>query len=103
MNSAFLVVLALAQAPAAPAATASAAPTPTGPVVVLDTSLGQVKLVLNKDKAPITVDNFLKYVRARFYDGLVFHRVIPNFMIQGGGYDAALVEKPTREAIKNEA
>jgi peptidyl-prolyl cis-trans isomerase A (cyclophilin A) len=103
MNAALLVVLALAQAPAAPAPAASQAPPPTGPVVVLDTSLGPIKVVLNKDKAPITVDNFLKYVRARFYDGLVFHRVIPGFMIQGGGYDAALVERTPREPIKNEA
>jgi peptidyl-prolyl cis-trans isomerase A (cyclophilin A) len=109
MHAAFFALWTLAQAPAAmpgqaaPASEASAKPLPSGPVVVLDTSLGAIKLVLNKEKAPITVENFLKYVRARHYDGLVFHRVIQNFMIQGGGYDSALVEKPTREPIKNEA
>ena len=55
------------------------------PVVVLDTTLGPITIELDRAKAPITVDNFLKYVDAGFYDGLIFHRVIPGFMIQGGG------------------
>ena len=58
------------------------------PVVVLDTSLGEITLELDAEKAPTTVENFLKYVDAKFYDNLIFHRVIPRFMIQGGGFDA---------------
>jgi peptidyl-prolyl cis-trans isomerase A (cyclophilin A) len=78
-------------------------PVPVGPTVVLETTLGTVKLVLDKEKAPISVDNFLKYVRARYYDGTIFHRVIPSFMAQGGGMDAQLVEKLVRAPIRNEA
>ena len=96
-----LVVLALAFSQSAPPA--QAAPPPAGPVVVLETSLGPIKLVLDPQKAPVTVANFLKYVRSGHYDGTLFHRVIPNFMIQGGGYDANLKEKPTLAPIKNEA
>jgi peptidyl-prolyl cis-trans isomerase A (cyclophilin A) len=73
------------------------------PVVVLVTSLGDITLELEPEKAPITVENFLAYVDAGFYDGTVFHRVIPNFMIQGGGMTPNLSQKPTRAAIKNEA
>jgi peptidyl-prolyl cis-trans isomerase A (cyclophilin A) len=73
------------------------------PVVVLVTSLGDITLELEPEKAPITVENFLNYVDAGFYDGTVFHRVIPNFMIQGGGLTPNLSQKPTRAAIKNEA
>ncbi len=63
------------------------------PVVVLDTSMGKITIELDKEKAPITVENFLKYVDAGFYDNLIFHRVIENFMIQGGGFDAKMKEK----------
>jgi peptidyl-prolyl cis-trans isomerase A (cyclophilin A) len=73
------------------------------PVVVIDTSMGQITLELEPAKAPITVQNFLTYVRADFYDGTIFHRVIPGFMIQGGGFTPDLQEKPTRAPIKNEA
>ena len=73
------------------------------PVVTLDTSMGAIKIALDADKAPVTVANFLAYVKAGHYDGTVFHRVIPNFMVQGGGMDATMKEKPTRPAIKNEA
>jgi cyclophilin family peptidyl-prolyl cis-trans isomerase len=73
------------------------------PQVVLETSLGKVRLELFADKAPRSVKNFLQYVDDRFYDGLVFHRVIPNFMIQGGGHDRDLKEKPGRAPIANEA
>jgi peptidyl-prolyl cis-trans isomerase A (cyclophilin A) len=77
------------------------------PVVVLETSMGAITLQLDKEKAPISVENFLKYVDMGFYDGLVFHRVIPGFMIQGGGMQDAgssLVEKqPTFDPIKNES
>jgi cyclophilin family peptidyl-prolyl cis-trans isomerase len=74
------------------------------PMVVLTTSLGDIKIELFPDKAPVTVKNFLDYVQAGYYDGTVFHRVIPGFMIQGGGMDADLKEKGgQRPPIKNEA
>ncbi len=63
------------------------------PVVVIDTSMGEITVELDAEKAPITVENFLKYVDAKFYDNLVFHRVMKGFMIQGGGLDAKLNEK----------
>src|SRR6185312_5250193 len=85
------------------AQTTAPKPAPNGPVVVLETSLGSVKIGLHQDKAPVTVANFLQYVRAKHYDGTIFHRVIPSFMIQGGGFDEKLVEKPMRPPIKNEA
>jgi peptidyl-prolyl cis-trans isomerase A (cyclophilin A) len=72
-------------------------------VVVLETSLGTIKVALDRDKAPVTVENFLQYVRSGHFDGTVFHRVIPNFMIQGGGFDSGLKQKATRPPIKNEA
>jgi cyclophilin family peptidyl-prolyl cis-trans isomerase len=75
----------------------------SNPVVVMETSLGKIKIELFKDKAPNTVKNFLQYVDDKFYDGTVFHRVIPTFMIQGGGFEPGLKEKRTREAIKNES
>jgi len=74
-----------------------------GPKVVLETSQGEITLELDADKAPKTVENFLAYVRDGHYDGTIFHRVIPDFMIQGGGYDANFVQKPTRAPIQNEA
>lgn len=73
------------------------------PRVLLETSKGNITLELNKEKAPITVKNFLGYVKDGYYDGLVFHRVIKDFMIQGGGLDANLQPKKTKFAIKNEA
>src|SRR5271163_243996 len=63
------------------------------PVVILDTSLGPITIELDHEKAPITVENFLKYVDDGFYDGMIFHRVIPGFMIQGGGFDTQMMEK----------
>jgi cyclophilin family peptidyl-prolyl cis-trans isomerase len=75
----------------------------TNPVVALDTTLGVIHIELDAKKAPITTKNFVDYVQAKHYDGLVFHRVIPDFMIQGGGMDPDLKEKKTREPIKNEA
>jgi len=71
--------------------------------VKLETSMGTIELTLFSDKAPQTVDNFLLYVNAGFYDGLIFHRVIPNFMIQGGGFDEEMIPSPTRAPIRNEA
>ena len=73
------------------------------PMVLISTSLGDITVELNADKAPITVKNFLGYVNDKFYDGTVFHRVIPGFMIQGGGMDKDLKEKSTKSPIKNEA
>jgi cyclophilin family peptidyl-prolyl cis-trans isomerase len=72
-------------------------------VVSLVTSLGEIKIALRPDKAPLTVENFLKYVKSGHYTNTVFHRVIPGFMIQGGGMDAKLNEKPTRPPVRNEA
>ncbi len=73
------------------------------PVVVMETSEGTVKIELWPDKAPVSVKNFLRYADEKFYDGTIFHRVIANFMIQGGGMTADLRRKQTREPIKNEA
>jgi cyclophilin family peptidyl-prolyl cis-trans isomerase len=73
------------------------------PVVLMKTSLGDVKIELDKAKAPVTVDNFVVYVNEKFYDGTIFHRVIPQFMIQGGGFDKDMNQKKTKAPIKNEA
>jgi peptidyl-prolyl cis-trans isomerase A (cyclophilin A) len=73
------------------------------PQLVMETSLGRVRLELFVGKAPLSATNFLKYVDDKFYDGLVFHRVISGFMIQGGGMEADLKEKPGRAPIANEA
>ncbi len=73
------------------------------PIVVMDTSMGVIEIELNQDKAPVTVANFLKYVDENFYANTVFHRVIGNFMIQGGGFNQDLIEKITKAPIKNEA
>ena len=73
------------------------------PVVVMETSKGTIKIELDQERAPGTVANFLQYVDDKFYDGTIFHRVMPNFMIQGGGFGPDMSEKPTREMIKNEA
>jgi cyclophilin family peptidyl-prolyl cis-trans isomerase len=84
----------------------AAAPAPAAdknPVVVIDTSLGKIKVELFQDKAPVTVKNFLGYVDDKFYDGTIYHRVIADFMIQGGGFEPGMKEKKTKEAIKNES
>ncbi len=73
------------------------------PMVTLTTSLGEIVLELDEVKAPISVKNFLEYVDSGFYNETIFHRVIPGFMIQGGGMTAAMDEKPNRSPIKNEA
>ncbi len=72
-------------------------------MVKLDTSLGEMTIELYADKAPETVANFLSYVEDGFYEGTIFHRVIPGFVIQGGGFDADMRQKPTKKPIKNEA
>lgn len=71
--------------------------------VTLETTLGNIVIELDEAKAPETVKNFLSYVNDGFYDGTIFHRVIPNFMIQGGGFMPGLVQKRTEDPIKNEA
>lgn len=93
-------VLMLAQAPATPAPSPSAR---TGPVAVLDTSAGKIRIALDQEKAPISTANFLKYARSGHYANTVFHRVMPRFMIQGGGMTAELKEKTTLPPIRNEA
>ena len=84
---------------AAPAKEATAMPVN----IVLETNLGAISLELYPDKAPKTVANFTDYIRAGHYNGTVFHRVIPNFMAQGGGFTADLQQKPTNAPITNEA
>jgi cyclophilin family peptidyl-prolyl cis-trans isomerase len=105
ISAALLLVLAQAGAApsASPAASPSPRPEPNGPVVVLETSLGRIRIGLHEDKSPQTVANFLRYVRKGHYDGTIFHRVIPNFMIQGGGMTTAMDEKPTDKPVRNEA
>ncbi len=71
--------------------------------VKLTTSMGAITLELNKEKAPLSTENFVKYVESGHYNGTIFHRVIGNFMIQGGGFDKNLAQKPTQPPIKNEA
>jgi peptidyl-prolyl cis-trans isomerase A (cyclophilin A)/peptidyl-prolyl cis-trans isomerase B (cyclophilin B) len=73
------------------------------PRVLLKTSMGDITLELNQEKAPKSVANFLQYVKSGHYNGTVFHRVIGSFMIQGGGYDAGMKQKPTNPPIENEA
>jgi peptidyl-prolyl cis-trans isomerase B (cyclophilin B) len=75
----------------------------SNPLIQMETSMGEIILELNAAKAPISVANFIAYARAGHYDGTIFHRVIKEFMIQGGGLTPDLAEKPTSEPIKNEA
>ncbi len=74
-----------------------------GPQVKLETSLGDIVISLDQKKAPLTTQNFLQYVKSGHYDGTIFHRVIRDFMIQGGGLEADMKEKPTKNPIRNEA
>jgi cyclophilin family peptidyl-prolyl cis-trans isomerase len=98
-------------APAGPTAAVQApplqAPTPTpapgNPVATIGTSLGDITIELFKDRAPVSVENFLQYAKEGFYTDTVFHRVKAGFMIQGGGFTPSLSEKPTRPPIQNEA
>ena len=103
-----LPTLALAQDAAQTTTTPVAVPNTTpvvaaGPRVALHTNLGDIVLELDPAKAPNSVENFLQYVRDGHYNGTIFHRVIDNFMAQGGGFTADLQQKPVRAAIKNEA
>jgi cyclophilin family peptidyl-prolyl cis-trans isomerase len=71
--------------------------------VLMKTSMGEIELSLDKEKAPKTVENFIKYIQEGFYDGTIFHRVIKDFMIQGGGFTEAMQKKQTRDPVGNEA
>lgn len=73
------------------------------PQVILTTNKGEIVIELYPDKAPLTVENFLKYVDDKFYDGTIFHRMIKSFMIQGGGFEPGMNQKETQAPIKNEA
>src|SRR5262249_47618291 len=97
----FFLLLGLLQQKPAP--TPALQPAPGNPVVVVDTSAGPIAIELFKDQAPVSVENFLQYVRDDFYAGTIWHRVVPGYVIQGGGYTADLGEKPTRPPIQNEA
>lgn len=92
-------LLAQAADKAAPAKAEQAAQ----PRVALKTSMGEIVLELNADKAPKTVANFLEYVKSGHYSGTIFHRVMDGFMIQGGGFDKDMTQKPTRAPVENEA
>ncbi|MCW8875036.1 MAG: peptidylprolyl isomerase, partial [Gammaproteobacteria bacterium] len=71
--------------------------------VEMQTNHGTIMLELDADRAPKTVENFIQYAKEGYYDGTVFHRVIPGFMIQGGGFEVGMNQKPTRDPVKNEA
>ena len=101
MRRRFIAVTALALLTAAVAGIAEDAK--KNPVYVLDTSLGAITIELDAAKAPVTVKNFEDYAKAKHYDGLIFHRVIPGFMIQGGGFTPDMEQKGTKPPIKNEA
>ena len=72
-------------------------------MIIIKTNMGDITIALETEKAPETSANFIEYVKAGHYDGTIFHRVINGFMIQGGGFDEKMTQKPTRAAIKNEA
>lgn len=94
----------LASFTALPLAAHSADPRPaTNPKIRMTTSVGEIELELDAARAPVSVANFMRYVDKGFYDGTVFHRVIPGFMIQGGGFEPGMKQKKTDEPIRNEA
>ena len=78
-------------------------PAPGNPVAVISTSMGDITVELFKDRAPVSVENFVRYATEGFYPGTIFHRVVKGFVIQGGGYSQGMSEKPTHEPIQNEA
>ena len=98
-----LALLAVAACAALPLRPAVAGETAKPVIVTLDTNVGKIVLALDPQRAPRTVANFVHYVRDGFYRGTIFHRVIPGFMIQGGGYTKDLTEKPTRDPIPIES
>ncbi|MEO8361702.1 MAG: peptidylprolyl isomerase [Vicinamibacteria bacterium] len=107
ISTALALMLLIPQAPAAPAPAQVPAPevnpTPDGPVIAIDTTMGTIQVGLYATKAPASTRNIMSYVKSGFYTGTTFHRVIPGFMIQGGGMDVNLVEKPTGPPVRNEA
>ncbi len=100
LSALMMLIPLLTAVPADAQAEAAAA---ANPQVVLETSKGTLVLELYRDKAPKTVASFLAYVESGFYDGTIFHRVIPDFMVQGGGFTPDMRQKPTRGSIDNEA
>lgn len=102
-----LVTLLTSQIPAKPAPaieqTAPLEPAPGNPVAVISTSMGDITVELFKERAPVSVENFLQYASDNFYAGTIFHRVVRGFVVQGGGYTVGMKEKPTRAPILNEA
>ena len=100
--STLALLLLFLQSPA-PQAVPPSQPAPGNPVVLVSTSFGDVTVELFKDRAPVSVANFLDYATEGFYPGTIFHRVVKGFVVQGGGYTATMVEKPTRPPIQNEA
>ena len=101
--AAICMILAITVLTARPVAAQATPDTVKAPEVELDTSAGKIIIALDAEKAPKTVANFLRYVKSGHYNGTIFHRVIPDFMIQGGGLDAAMKEKQTQPPIINEA
>ena len=100
MSILYVLLAFLLQTPVTPA---PPQPAPGNPVVVIETSAGTITAELYKDRAPVSVENFLQYVRDGQYGGTIWHRVVPGFMVQGGGYTADMAEKATRPPIQNEA
>ena len=108
---ALAVLAAQATTPVPPAATPAVAqvpapeakPTPDGAVIALETTMGTIQIGLYATKSPLSSRNVLNYVKSGFYNGTIFHRVIPGFMVQGGGMDAKMNEKPTGAPVRNEA
>ncbi len=103
LSAMFVLALVVAGPVSGPAHAQPAAEKGGKPVVVLETSLGSIEIELDAEKAPVSAANFLAYVDAGHYDGTIFHRVIPDFMIQGGGFEPSMTQKPTKAPIQNEA
>lgn len=103
LASLFISIFAYAQEPSSSIDNKDSLATNSNPKVIIETSAGDFTVELFADKAPETVKNFLSYVDSGFYQGTIFHRVIPNFMIQGGGFTKELAKKDTQAPIKNEA
>ena len=107
ISSALALAVLAVQATSAPAAAQvpapEAKPMPDGAVIALETTMGTIQIQLYATKSPLSSRNVLNYTKTGFYNGTTFHRVIPGFMIQGGGMDAKMVEKPTGAPVRNEA
>lgn len=98
-----LATLLLSSAQAANSSIQQGTTMSTNPQVLLHTNKGDITLELDAEKAPKTVENFLTYVNSGFYDGTIFHRVIPSFMVQGGGFEVGMAQKDTNAPVENEA